>query len=452
MSPARRPPWAHHRAALALLTLALAGLTPGLGAQDWLLVHGPGEGVGSLSWQRIGEVYLKGHGWVAVPAARADQSPATSRLVVATPDQLPGLAAALDLGLTDDGLDLAGLAVPADAGLVLVRPDPDGAGTLAWFTGADDRALFEGFRAPVDLGRQATTVVRDGQRLSPAALVGFGDQLVVERLDRAQARALAAAGPLSDRALSAARALLGHDFVLQAAVDPAVDPFAWHLELFSSRHQELEAAVARFAAVDLEALVADCLARVDNALHTGDQRDPAVFVLLGAADGTNARTFGGDPVSGRRAVLINLTALADVTALETALIHELVHTRQGTGGGRLADRAVQEGVAALVSQRLVEGVDDARALMWSEAALTAARTRHGALVQALREQADLRDTSLLAPWLTLGRPLARVAGAPDRCAYYLGHAAARAWLAADAGRGLADLLVAPADEVLAALE
>lgn len=455
--------------ALPLLTLLATLAAP---ADEWILVRGSGDGVGSLDWDRIGEAYLGRQTWRAVDASAADSEAATSRLMAGAPADHPALAALLPvLGIQIDA-DAEGVApaadpdtapvlalihaerrIPAGTGLVIVTADPDGQGALVLFTGVDEASAFQGFTTSIDLSRPGVTYVREGRQVPPSTLMRFpAGRLEVVPLDILwwTAGAWDEQRSINDRALAVSRALEGYRFVYEAATIPGIDLLAFAADLLASFPADVDAGIALGGHHDLivearvrEALLGELL---------GPRRGPApvVYSLIGHPGGTNAKTFGADPITGRPALLLNLCAFADPAALDLALVHELVHTRQSGPAQRLVERAVHEGVAALISAR-IEGAGDAAALMWSEESLALARARHVEIVAAVKALADSTDAALHAPWMTLGLRPQEPAGLPDRAAYYAGFLAARAWLGADAARTPAALLAASPDEVLAAL-
>lgn len=436
------------------LILCLASVAP---ADDWLLVRGAGDGVGDLSWQQIGEAYLSRWNWSVVDATGAERDPVTSRLMAGAAGEHPALAALfrdLQLELVDGALNYAGFLVPVGVGLVLVQDDPDGQGLLVAFTGVDDDSAFQGFTINVDVTRPGVTFVRGGRKVSPRSLSSFDTRAIeVVPLDVLwwTGGAWNPERTVMDRALAVARALDGYRFVYEAATIPEIDLLAFAAELLTVQPDAVEAATALGFHHDAIESGRQREAQLAEVLGPRSGPHPVVYTLVGHPLGTNAKTFGSDPITGRPSVLLNLSAFAGPADLDAALMHELVHTRQPAAGPRLVDRIVHEGVACAFVAAL-EPADDALALMWSEAALAAATEHHDEIVAALRGLAEETDPALHAPWITLhvrpdGHP-----GLPDRAGYYVGYRAVLAWLAADEDRELRDLLDVDAAEVLAALE
>ncbi|RKY19609.1 MAG: hypothetical protein DRQ55_10260, partial [Planctomycetota bacterium] len=375
-------------------------------ADDWLLVRGSGDGVGSLSWERIGEAYLGSWSWREVPAEEADSDPATSRLMAGSPARHPAIAALmpqLGLALRDGLLFYDEQPLPQGVGLVLVRDDPDGAGLLVVFTGVDDSSAFQGFTTNVDLRRPGALYVRDGRQLSPRSLASFDTRSIeLVPLDVLwwTAGAFHPERSLMDRALAVSRALAGYRFVYQAATIPEIDLLGLAAELLAEQGEAVDAAINLGFHHDV---IKSALAREATLAELLGPRQgphPVVYTLVAHPHGTNARSFGADPVTGRPALLLNLSALAGPAQVDAALMHELVHTRQAPAGRRLVDRVIHEGVAVLFVSRL-EPADDAPALMWSEQTLEAARTQHDAIVSAVRELSQTSDDELITPWITL---------------------------------------------------
>lgn len=443
-------------ATLALALTAAAPLAAVAADESWLVVRGQGPGVATLTWQRMGEAYLGASTWRIVDGDAADADPATSRFLAGSPDRHPALAALLPsvgVSVEPDGLLVAGQLVPRGTGLVLVADDPDGQGLLVIFTGFDESSAFQGFTTRIDVTRRGATLVRDGQVVGAAESLHFENaalEVVPLEILWWTAGAWHPERPVADRALAVARALEGYRFVYEAATIPEVDLLAFAAELLSSYQPTVDRALSLGFHHDAILAGLDREARLDELLGARAGPAPVVFTLVGHPSGTNARSFGVDPVSGRPAVLLNLCAFADERELDAALVHELVHTRQPAAGPRLVDQAVHEGVAARLVQQL-EGADDALALMWSDDALETARFRHDELVAAFRAIASTTDAAEQAPWMVLHQAPADPPGLPDRCAYYVGWAAAGAWLAADPSRTVAGLLAADSDAVLAAL-
>lgn len=443
--------------ALAAVLLALAA------RGEWQLVRGPGAGIGPLTWERIGEVYLRGRAWRAVDPSDAARAPAASRLVagsLADDAHVRAIAAELGLEPSGSGLALAGRELPAGAGFAAEVADPDGGGVLLLLCGADDASAQECFRATLDVEHGSWAALRGGAVVERGrfALAVRADEPAVVRLDLALERLLAEGADLApgERALHAARGLVGFGDVLQRlGAGRDLLPFVARL---AAEGSSLELARGLALERDLDAAVRDAWRTCARALGPPPSPAPVYYLAVGDERSTNAQTFGVDPLTGRPRIALNLAALARGRHLEAALVHETAHAFHFFGGGRgpergdrLADRALVEGVATLLAQRLVDDLGDADALLWSAEELAAAAARRGELTAAFRADASSTDPARHAPWLVLGVANDRVAGAPSRSGYYVAWLAARAWMDADPARGPADLLDASADDVLAAL-
>jgi hypothetical protein len=217
--------------------------------------------------------------------------------------------------------------------------------------------------------------------------------------------------------------------------------------------RELKATREYFAKRDLSAEIHRAYARVTKALGTKPLHAPRFWVAHGWSKGTNAQSRAlGSKKEGAR-VFLNLPALARGKHWEAALLHESVHVVQGAPrGASLLDRAVYEGVATHLARRLNPEISAADALFWPQESWLAAEAHRGEILAAFAKRRAERRESAIADFIYLGRALSEVAGAPDRCAYYVGTLAVQAWLAEDAKRGDRDLLAASSKDLWAALE
>lgn len=145
-------------------------------------------------------------------------------------------------------------------------------------------------------------------------------------------------------------------------------------------------------------------------------------------------------------------ALARRRHFDAAVIHETVHTYQGSVGPTLLERAIFEGVPTYLTQVVDPTLTDYDVLLWSPEELRAAREHHDAILTAIRELADSSDPAVHTPYMILHSQPARIPGAPSRSAYYIAWLAAKAWHEAHPDRPPADLLTVPAKEIFAALE
>ncbi|MCR9247689.1 MAG: DUF2268 domain-containing protein [bacterium] len=454
-----------HRLLAALIALVLS---LGAVAQDvsWLLVRSDAESgsksgrtLATFGWEKLAKVYLK-RSYRIVDADAADSIPAASRLVAGTPTNnaaVARLAQALGITFSERQVSYQGRTFPVDAGLALVRPDPDGGGTLALFCGATERAVFHCISVPVDLRRPGwvamtfqKTVAR-GEIADPLRVAA--DELRLVRLDEDLFRIRSAWRHSSDEAaLRVSRAFAGYQSIFDGAVRRGVDLFAYTRNQFATQGAMLDRVHERFTSVDLRAVIEELDDRVAGALGGRTGPRPIVHVVVTQPDATNAQVIGRDEVTGRMRMTLNLAAFDDVSALKLAVAHELVHTLQGSHDGTLLGRCIHEGVASYVSQQLLEGTSDHAALMWPREKLAAAKKRDAKILAAFRRLADSRDMRRIGDFYYAGSPLRSVPGAPDRSGYYVGWRAVASWHAANRDRPLKDLLRVPPAEFLAALD
>jgi hypothetical protein len=247
-------------------------------------------------------------------------------------------------------------------------------------------------------------------------------------------------------ALVLSRRFEGERAYFQAALGNPVDLFAFHRDLLHTKQSELAEAEALSKKLRHHAMVSEFEYRLSDLIGLREGHSPAIAFLVGDPKGTNARTFGPDPVTGRNRILLNVAAHTDLTALRISLSHELVHTRQTHFGPGLLDKAATEGIAAFLSGQMVPNQTDAQLLMWSADKLKAATDRQDAILKAFHATTQDRGADP-TEWLTLHRPLQAVPGAPDRCAYWLGFLAARKWYAEHPDQGAKGLMELSATEL-----
>lgn len=414
-------------------------------AVTWTYHHEKAQLPG-VQWKALGKAYLGKTKYRDLGTAPAPKK--GSRLVIANYKSALGAGVLTKLGLSaDGGLSISGQDIPADAGLIVLSADPDGDGQLALFTGSNNQAVYQTLTVPTNMQGSGWFVVQNRKVVAkgawpPVSPASFSlDQALVLRLDLNFFRLRRRFGALSidDQALVLARRLAGEGAYLEAALGPGVDLFQFYRRLLSESRRE--SIVAHWTAIRLDAdqLVAQTEAQVDSLLGARTGPSPAIAFLVGDPDGTNAKTFGEDPITGRLRVLINVLAHRDETAIRISLAHELVHTRQTRFGPSLLDKAATEGIAALLSGRLVPNQSDAQLLMWPTSKLEAATKHQDAIYRAFLA-ASRDDQSDLNDWLIKDRPLRAVPGAPDRAAYWLGFLAARKWFAEHPNEGAKGLL------------
>jgi len=447
-----------------LLLLALLGQDPDQSDRGpgWLLIRGEPDKVGFLTYERIAEVYL---GDAPVRIVRPDEvresgevepDPATSRLVIGTPANntlAARLTAALGMTVSDEHIAYAGRKCERGMGLVVLTEDPDGQGQLLLMTGVDEEGVFACFQAPLSLGETGWVIIRERQVYASGSIpLSFDTSRPrVIRLDREAEYLVEASLRVrgDERFLRIARGFGGYEDVFARAGMP--DLVAYGRWLVRSQ-ATLARAKEFFDDRDLEGEILEAHRRCTELLGTTTGPRPAYFVMYGRPDGTNARAFEADPVTGRRRVLFNLCALARRRHFDAAILHETVHTRQGASGPTLLERALFEGVPTYLSQVIDPTLSDADALLWAPESLRAAREHHDAILTAFRAKAASTDRAEHTEFMLLDVPLSSVPGAPSRTAYYVAWLAARAWRTANPERSPADLLTVPAEEIFAALD
>ena len=173
-------------------------------------------------------------------------------------------------------------------------------------------------------------------------------------------------------------------------------------------------------------------------------RPPVYKVAFGYQNATNAQMQGRDARLERNVVILNRSALAEGRLWDAAILHETWHCYQPpiTEAQTLLARAVFEGLATHLTQLADPTLDGPTVMLWSEVEWSAASERKDAIVAAFARRRDARDPKLWTPWLTLGKPLQSVPGAPSRCGYYVALLAIRAWHAQHPEAGPAELLAA----------
>jgi len=422
---------------------------------QWLFVRGDADRYGSVDVAKMVEVYLRGEEWKMVDSGQADGAPASSRMMVGTAADNAALRRVLEqlgVDVTEGSLRYREWPIGPGRGLILITADVDGSGDLMLFAGMDAAGVAACFSVPVDRSSRGFTVAEPRSIVyHEAEGVHFDtSQPLVIRLDRDFDSMVADFGddPGAEAALCLSRGFEGYRPVFEAALGPGVELRSALRKILGS--PEVGMARGKFAGRDLADEIRRLYQRCAGELGPGEGPRPVYHVLYGAAHGTNARSFGPDPVTGRRRVLLNLCALRALGQFEVAVIHETVHTFQRTFGGRLLDQAVVEGVATLATQMLRPETTDAQALMWSEDELRAARRKQDGIIAAFLRSAQSTDGKARATFLQL-RPGLDRSGAPSRSGYFVGWLAARTWLAAKPQRTLRDLLGAPADAVFDAL-
>jgi hypothetical protein len=448
---------------VALLPSALRAAPQGL--ERWLLVRSEAAAVGSLSWERIGQVYLPTADFDLVGASRAESEPDANRFVVGCPGDQAALTALLrGLGIEvhaeSGGLQLPnGIRVPPGDGLVIAGPDPDGAGRLVLFTGGTPDAVFQGFTVPVDLRVDGFFQVRRGLLHGRGALdaaAGLARPLTL-RVDRDWVRWLDETRdwPASDRLLRLASGLASHGAGLRntfVGTGNLSDVDAWMLRVptLVERSHDLLKRTERLRGRDLPAEVDLAWKRMTDAFGcTGPA--PVVRLVLDLPDATNARTLDLDPVYGRPQVVLNLAALTDALAFDVALHHELTHCLDHIRGARLMDRAAREAVAMWVSQSFVPKASEAEVLMWTPEQLRDARRVEAPLLAAFRRAAGSTAPQAAAEWLTLDRRPSDVDGAPPRSGYFAAWRAIAAWRAEHPRAELGELLSLSPEALMEAL-
>lgn len=307
---------------------------------------------------------------------------------------------------------------------------------------------------PSDAGTPPTDVAPAAPDASPAPPVETALRPDIRRLDTAVDRVLDGTdGGEPDDRLPRLTRLLQADAPVYARLGHG--SVAAYAEILLSDHaitRDVTATRQLFGERDLDQEIAALYARTLDALGARPATPARFHVAYGWAAGTNAQTTRLAPDAAAPDVLLNLTALRTGRHFEAAAAHETVHTVQPPlAGATLLERALYEGRATYVSQRVVTDLSTADALFWSAETLQQASARRDALVAAFDALRDSTDPALVGGFLVLDRTPSAVPGAPDRCGYYLGYLAAAAWMDTSTDRTLRDLLHAPASDVWDAL-
>lgn len=430
-----------------------------LQAGDWRIVPGSAPDPLPIPAEQVRSTYFRGLAARVAPLAELDQEPASSRLVIGLPSAdaaIAALAARLGVTARGDSLLWEGRAVGPGAGLRLGVPDPDGGGRLVLVVAPDAAGLRAPFTVRLDLLAEGFTIAIEGRIVESGAAPLFrADEedlarALAVRLDLAfeQLRAETATWPTAERARRMARAFAGYPEVLERVAGAPIGGEEFFAELLRLPAEESAAAQSRFGARSMQDLVDKLWARTGEVLGPPAGPAPEVYFLHAPPDWTNAATW--DPIApgGRPRILINLSALADPVALETALAHECVHARQAAGGDGLLERCASEGAAVFLSQALIPGLPDAAALMWSEQELAFAEERRGEILSLFRGDALGSGRARAGAWLQRDRAHPALAGSPSRLGYWVGWTAARAWRAAHPDAPPAALLALSADALI----
>lgn len=435
------------------------------GLERWLLVRSEAEAVGTLSWERIGDVYLKTADFDLVDAEAAGSEPAANRFVVGAPEDQPALSdlfAGLGIERDVSSGDLAlpnGIAVPAGDGLVICGPDPDGQGRLVLFTGGTPEAVFQGFTVPVDLRVDGFFQVRQGHLHGRGALGADAalNRPLTLRVDRDWVRWLDETEdwPRGDRLQRLSAGLASHGAGVRntfVGTGNLGDVAAWmqRVPTLLERSNEVLEDTERLRGRDLAAEVELAWKRMTDRLGCSGPA-PIVRLVLDLPGATNARTLDLDPLYGRPQVVLNLSALNDSLAFEIALHHELAHCLDHIRGARLIDRAAREAVAMWISQAFVPKASEAQVLMWSPKQLAAARRVEDELLAEFRKVAGSTAPQAASEWLTLDRTPDQVEGAPSRSGYYAAWRSIQAWTRAHPRSDLGELLRLSPNALLTAL-
>ena len=447
--------------AMILAFLLPASFAPAQEKPRWDLVRGRADKVGSFSYERIAEVYLSETDWKIVRGDEENSSPAPNRMVIGTVADNPVVqTVAQSVGIRYDGgsFHFQGERFGAGVGLAIVTADPDGEGTLLLITGSDPDGVFAGFSIPVDRDQLNSYVLARYQREIRRGTLGLSFDLKdihVVRLDRDFHYLRSTLEPGASRgevALRLAQGLGGYLPVYQAAVGPQVDLVSYMNLLLSRYAKSTEVTLEKFRQRDVKRDIVKLHRLCVEKLGPAQEAAPVYYTFVGSPDGTNARTFDRDPLTGRVRVLLNLAAFQDEQSFETAIVHETIHTLQSHDGKRLVDRAMREGVAMYLSAALLPGVADHKALMWSEEQFQAAEKYRKGILKAFRQAADSTDPNVHEQFLTLGGRIEKFPEAPSRSGYYVAWLAVKAWRAAHPKAPLGDVLSLPSDAAVISLD
>lgn len=447
-------------------------ILPAQSTPKWLLVKSAAEpgargarSLASFGWERLARSYFKRDYRVVTAAqanATAKATAAANRLVAGTQANNPlvqELCAQLGVTWKDDKVHYGGGSWPDDAGIALITDDPDGGGMLVLFAGKTEAAAYNCLSVPVDLGRSGVVVMTFRNELYRGKVGGAATKLLavvpdamrIVRLDRELFGIRRRyADSVDEAALRVSRAFAGYQTIFERCLSQGVDLFAFTRRQLVRDAKLLDATERRFAKVDIEGLLEDVDRQVTKALGKHPGPRPIVHVVV-TGKGTNAQVIGKDPKTGRVRMTLNLAMFESVAELRLAATHEFVHTLQRGGGDTLVDQAIREGVASYLSQRLVKGTKDHEALMWTEVKVAAATKRRKAILREFDRLRGSRDPRQIGKFLYAGTELRGVAGAPDRCGYWVGWLAVKAYCAKHPKKPLGDLLTADAAAIHAAL-
>ena len=178
---------------------------------------------------------------------------------------------------------------------------------------------------------------------------------------------------------------------------------------------------------------------------------PIYKVAFGYQKTTNAAMEGRDQRTRRHIVILNRSALAEGGDWDAAIVHETWHTFQGNIGKTLADRAIHEGVATHLTKVITPKLEDHKIMLWDKRKWQAAEARKAAIIKAFMRAKDTTDQKTINSFMVLGKSLPDVKGSPDRCGYYVGLLACRAWVKANPKATPADLIAAKPAAILRSL-
>jgi hypothetical protein len=178
---------------------------------------------------------------------------------------------------------------------------------------------------------------------------------------------------------------------------------------------------------------------------------PIYKVAFGYQRQTNAAMEGQDRRTNRHIVILNRSALAEGDDWEAAVIHETWHTFQGFAGKSLMEQAIHEGKATYLTKLTNAKLADHKVMLWSEAKWEAAEANREAILIAFARAKDSSDPRRVNVFTKLNVKIPGLPAAPDRCGYYVGLLACRAWQTAHPTAKPADLISAKASDVYNAL-
>lgn len=440
---------------MAPLPLALGLLLCAQEKSKWEIVRGAADHVGSMSYERIGETYLKGADWKVIRAEQKGTAP--NRLVIGTASDnaaVEPLAKKLGIQFETGAFRFHGERFGPGTGLIVWADDPDGDGELRLFTGADAEGVFAGFTVRcAEFG--SYQLIGNGREIRRAPFLSLDLETArVVRLDRdfEYLRAsLPHGSPRGEVSLRLAQGLGGYLPVYREIIGPQGD-LASHMDLLLCRHAaSTEATLERFRSRDLEREILQLRGACVEKLGRVEGPAPVYYTLVGEPDGTNARTFACDPPTGRTRVLLNLAVLRDEEAFRIAVVHETIHTLQPQGGSRLVDRALKEGVATYLSGQLLTDVPQHKILMWTQEQFQSAEKYRKELVDLFRRSAESVDPRVHHQFLNLDGRLEALSEAPSRSGYYVAWLAARSWHQAHPKAKTSEILTLSPEEALRSL-